>query len=79
MLAAKRMTIIPMSFVLIALVGAAPAHRDIVAGDRDLVGKDPHLVAGDRDLVSKDPHLLANETWDIAADRDYRAAAYRNA
>jgi hypothetical protein len=65
MLAAKRMTIIPMSFVLIALVGAAPAHRDIVAGDRDLVGKDPHL--------------LANETWDIAADRDYRAAAYRNA
>jgi hypothetical protein len=42
-----------------------------VAGDRDVVSKDPHLVAGDR--------MWLDSHWRVLADREYRAAAYRNA
>jgi hypothetical protein len=113
MLAAKKMMITVMPVVLIALVGAATAHRDIVAGDRFIVNTDPLIVAGDREGVREDPHLVAGDRegvredlhlvagdregvredlhlvaggrtrldshWGVVADRDYRAAAYRNA
>jgi len=59
--------------------------RLIVAGDREILSKDAHLVAGDREILSKDPHLMAGDRtwldshWGVVADREYRAAGYRNA
>jgi hypothetical protein len=94
MLTGKKMTITVMAFVLTVFVGAA-AHRNIVAADRFIVTKgrlmagdrdgrarhlmgseiwlysNAELVAGDRDFVPEDR--------DLVADRDFRAAAYRNA
>jgi hypothetical protein len=67
MFTARKMTITVMPLVLITLVGVATTHRDIARGDRLSVTSGRLSVAGDRDVVSKDPHLVADRDFLRAA------------